>query len=256
MLSRRLLLQGATASAGVSLLSCCAATTRDRDGSRLTARPTRDADLSSRVAASSDPQPLGVEPGPHDALLYVPTRLESRAPEWFILCLHGAGASAVRGLSPLMELADRAGMVLLAPSSRAATWDAIGGSYGPDVAAIDRALRVAFGRTGARPRRVAVAGFSDGASYAVGLGLANGDLFSRVIAFSPGFVPVAPRVGRPAVFISHGTGDAVLPIARTSRRIVPALQDDGYDVTYHEFDGGHAVPATVARAAQGWLGQD
>jgi predicted esterase len=153
----------------------------------------------------------------------------------------------------LLEVADRAGLVLLAPSSRAATWDAIGGSYGSDVALIDRALEISFRSTGARPGRVAIAGFSDGASYALGLGLANGDLFSRVIAFSPGFVPSAPRVGRPAVFVSHGTGDAVLPIDRTSRRIVPALRDDGYDVTYEEFEGGHAIPGSVARAATSWL---
>ena len=155
-----------------------------------------------------------------------------------------------------MEVADQAGFVLLAPSSSAATWDAIRGSYGPDVTSIDRALEITLASTGARPERVAVAGFSDGASYALGLGLANGDLFSRVVAFSPGFIPAAPEVGRPAVYVSHGTGDTVLPIDRTSRRIVPSLQDDGYDVTYHEFDGGHAVPAPVVRAAQSWLEHD
>ncbi len=73
------------------------------------------------------------------------------------------------------------------------------------------------------PNRISVGGFSDGASYALALGLANGDLFSRVIAFSPGFVPPVPRSGKPRVFVSHGDADAVLPIDRTSRRLVPAL---------------------------------
>jgi len=237
---------------GGSLLPACAAT-RGPDRSALTARPVNGAEPSGRVAASGEPQPLGVEPGPRDALLYVPSRLDDRPPEWFILCLHGAGGNADRGLRLLMPVADRAGLVLLAPSSRAATWDAIRGTYGSDVALIDRALEISFRATGARPGRVAVAGFSDGASYGLGLGLANGDLFSRVIAFSPGFVPAAPRVGRPAVFVSHGTGDSVLPIDRTSRRIVPALLDDGYDVTYEEFDGGHAIPASVVQAATSWL---
>jgi predicted esterase len=104
------------------------------------------------------------------------------------------------------------------------------------------------------PERVAVAGFSDGASYALGLGLANGRLFRRVVAFSPGFVPPGPADGRPAVFVSHGDADAVLPVDRTSARIVPALRDDGLDVTYREFTGPHVVPPEIAREAVDWLG--
>jgi phospholipase/carboxylesterase len=53
--------------------------------------------------------------------------------------------------------------------------------------------------------------------------------------------------------VSHGTGDQVLPIDRCSRRLVPALQDDGYDVTYREFDGGHEVPRGMRRRAVTWL---
>ena len=36
------------------------------------------------------------------------------------------------------------------------------------------------------PSRIAMAGFSDGASYSLSVGLANGDLFSAVFGFSPG----------------------------------------------------------------------
>ncbi|MGY1731126.1 alpha/beta hydrolase [Geodermatophilus sp. SYSU D01045] len=144
--------------------------------------------------------------------------------------------------------------MLLAPASRGSTWDAVQRGHGPDVAGIDRALTAVLARVPVDPARVAVAGFSDGASYALGLGLANGGLFRRVVAFSPGFVPPATRSGRPAVFVSHGTGDDVLPVERTSREIVPALRDDGYDVTYREFGGGHVVPPEVAREAVDWLG--
>jgi phospholipase/carboxylesterase len=45
----------------------------------------------------------------------------------------------------------------------------------------------------------------------------------------------------------------VLPIARTSRRVVPDLRADGYDVTYREFDGAHVVPPSVAAEAADWL---
>ena len=53
----------------------------------------------------------------------------------------------------------------------------------------------------------------------------------------------------PRIFIAHGTADQILPINSASRRIVPMLQQAGYDVTYHEFDGPHTVKPEQARAS-------
>ena len=103
------------------------------------------------------------------------------------------------------------------------------------------------------PARIGIGGFSDGASYALSLGVANGDLFTHVLAFSPGFIAPAVRRGKPRIFISHGTRDEVLPIDRTSRTIVPDLERRGYDVRYREFNGPHTVPADLAREAFGWF---
>lgn len=89
--------------------------------------------------------------------------------------------------------------------------------------------------------------------HALSLGLANGDLFTHVLAFSPGFIPPAGRRGRPAVYIAHGLSDPVLPIGRTSRRIVPSLRGGGYPVDYREFDGGHSIPPEVAKQALEWF---
>ena len=139
--------------------------------------------------------------------------------------------------------------MVLAPASRGDTWDAVLGDFGPDAALIDRALAEVFRTVPVDPARVGVAGFSDGASYALGLGLANGDLFGQVVAFSPGLLLHVPRTGRPAVLVTHGDDDAVLPVAETSRRIVPELRDDGYDVTFRKFAGGHEVPPPLAREA-------
>jgi len=44
----------------------------------------------------------------------------------------------------------------------------------------------------ADPARVTLGGFSDGATYALSIGLANGDLFPQVIGCSPGFIAQAP----------------------------------------------------------------
>jgi phospholipase/carboxylesterase len=70
-----------------------------------------------------------------------------------------------------------------------------------------------------------------------------------VLAFSPGFEASPDQRGRPRIFVAHGTGDRVLPIDRTSRRLVPRLEAWGYDVKYEEFDGPHTVPADVQEGA-------
>jgi phospholipase/carboxylesterase len=127
------------------------------------------------------------------------------------------------------------------------------GHYGPDIAAIDRALGDTFSRCAIDPERVGVGGYSDGASYALALGLANGDLFTHVLAFSPGFLAPTGQTGSPRVFVSHGTLDGWLPIDSCSRRIVPRLERAGYKVCYREFEGGHVVPPDVAREAARWL---
>ncbi len=167
--------------------------------------------------------------------------------------LHGAGGDARSSFSPFLDLADEVGLVLLAPESRGRTWDVLVGGYGPDVEFIDRALEQTFDRLAVDAKKLAVEGFSDGASYALSIGLTNGDLFTHVLAFSPGFAAPAGWEGSPPIFVSHGVHDNVLPIARCSRRIVPQLEREGYEVRYREFDGPHTVPQSVAHEALEWF---
>ena len=198
---------------------------------------------------------LGPEAGPADGYLYVPAGYRKERPSPLVLLLHGAGEDARDGLAQLRGQADEAGLILLVPGSRGPTWDLIlsRGRYGPDVVAIDRALGQAFSRCAVDPARVGVGGYSDGASYALALGLANGDLFSHVLAFSPGFLAPTGQTGTPRVFVSHGTSDRWLPIDSCSRRLVPRLERAGYDVRYREFEGGHVVPPAIAREAASWF---
>ncbi|MGY2130253.1 alpha/beta hydrolase [Blastococcus sp. SYSU DS0617] len=250
MLTRRGLL-----AAAAGLLAACGAPAGERrsggaagDAGVLTARPGARSSASAAPPAPGT-RPLGLQPE-RDALLHVPGTLVPGEAAPLVLSLHGAGGNAEGALTLLRPLAEEYGLLVVAPASRGSTWDAVTGDYGVDVEVVDRALEAAFAAVPVDPGRVAVAGFSDGASYALGLGLANGDLFGDVLAFSPGFVPPgAPRSGRPAIFVSHGIADDVLPIEQTSRRIVPALRDDGYDVTYREFPGPHVVPPEIAREA-------
>jgi phospholipase/carboxylesterase len=216
---------------------------------RLLAKPAPD---PSHRAAGTGLRRLGLGSG-RDGLLYVPPGHDATEETPLALTLHGAGGDARSGLSHLVGLADEFGLVLLAPESRGRTWDVLVGGFGPDVEFIDRALGRTFDRLNVDAGRLAITGFSDGASYALSLGLTNGDLLTHAIAFSPGFAAPADRRGRPPVFVSHGTRDRVLPIERCSRKIVPQLEREGYEVRYREFDGPHTVPETVAREALQWF---
>jgi poly(3-hydroxybutyrate) depolymerase len=213
--------------------------------------------LEARPAPPTNNAPTGIHPlglaATRDALLYVPPGYDTERPAPLMLMLHGAGGTADGGFAPVLPLADAANMVVLSPASRGRTWDVILGGYGPDVQFIDEALAQTFRQVAVDPARIAIAGFSDGASYALSLGLTNGDLFSHIIAFAPGFMVLAAQEGMPPIYITHGTHDAVLPIERCSRRIVPQLEQAGYAVRYIEFDGGHTVPPDLAREAVAWF---
>ncbi|HYE49144.1 MAG TPA: PHB depolymerase family esterase [Azospirillaceae bacterium] len=226
----------------------------------MAAQGAMEGRLDARPPAGA-PAAAGLPPGlhrlglaePRDGLVYVPASAPADGPGPLVLLLHGAGGDAAGVLPLLYAEADRAGAVLLAPDSRRRTWDFIVRSYGPDVAFIDLALEAVFASRWVDPARIAVAGFSDGASYALSLGLINGDLFTHVLAFAPGFMAPTDLEGRPAVYVSHGTDDPVLPVDACSRRLVPRLREAGYAVRYREFQGGHAVPAAVAAEAMDLL---
>jgi predicted esterase len=235
---------------GLAALAGCSTGPTDpvAGSARLGARPGVPV---ATIAPGLWPLDLGIG---RDGAVLVPASYAAAVPAPLMLLLHGAGGSAEDMLEFRSADAEREGIVLLAVDSRADTWDAIRGTYGPDVAFIDLALTWTFARCRVDPDHVIVEGFSDGASYSLGLGTANGDLFSRVVALSPGFIPAfsGDPVGNPPIFVAHGTQDLVLPIDQTSRYWVPILRDEGYTVEYIEHDGGHMVPAEVAAQALAW----
>ena len=194
--------------------------------------------------------PLGLG-SPRDGYIRVPPGYQPTAPAPLALLLHGASQSARewRATSPLF---DQLGVIALGVDSRDFSWDLRYGSFGPDVQFIDLALAHTFERCHVDPARLAIAGFSDGASYALSLGLINGDLFTHVLGFSPGFVVGDGWHGTPPVFLSHGAADPVLPVAFT-RGLASELRGDGYEVVYREFQGGHTLPSSVAAQGFEWF---
>ena len=221
-------------------------------------RPAAEGRLDSRPGPdpAGPPLPTGttaLDLGGHArALVSVPAG-DAVARPLLVFC-HGAGGDAAQSLAAVADVATGRGVAVLATSSVASTWDLLTGSLGRDVAVLDAALAEVAARLAVS--RVALGGFSDGGSYALSLGLANGDLFEALLAFSPGFVAPPGRTGRPRIWIGHGTHDRVLPVDRCGRRVSRDLTAAGYDVTYDEFDGGHVVtPSLVTAALDTWLGR-
>ena len=99
---------------------------------------------------------------------------------------------------------------------------------------------------------LAIAGFSDGATYALSLGPRNAGLFTHIMAFSPGGVAPFGEVARARVFVSHGRKDSILPFANSVDRIVPGFKERGIDVRFEPFEGDHVFREEEIAGA-GWF---
>jgi len=233
----------ATAASGAAgLARLAAAATVPGSDARLKARPGKPT-----KKAETGIHDLGLAKG-RDGVLSVPKGYNPAKPVPLIIMLHGA-LGRYKEYNLFCDVAAEYGIAVAEPDSRtASTWDlVVQGGFGPDIIFMDRVLEHTFERVAVDPKRIALAGFSDGATYALSVGLTNGDLFSHVFAFSPGFMSPPSRKGKPKIYLTHGTQDAVLPVEGTRDHIVPQLKQWGYEVHYQEFPGPHAISEEMGR---------
>jgi len=217
---------------------------------RLTVKPNQKL-LIDNVSTGIQPLRLNSD---KESFIYVPKNYHANTPASLAVMLHGSGGIAAHGLSYISQYADEYNIILLAPASQDYTWDIIANnSFNKDVIFLDGALQFVFEHYAINSAHIAIGGFSDGASYALSIGLTNGSLFRHIIAFSPGFAFTIENNGSPAVFISHGVHDHILPINSCSRRIVPQLKGRGLNISYHEFNGEHIIPAEISQKAVQWF---
>jgi phospholipase/carboxylesterase len=165
-----------------SLLVACSESTAPPPGgnngggdpsSRLTARPG-----VPTGAVQKGRTLLGLG-GLRDGFMYLPQSYNSANPIPLVVALHGSTSSSAFWVQ-YEPRAEARGFAILAPDSRSGTWDIAEGSLGPDIAFIDRALKHVFERVNVDPSRIVLLGFSDGASYAISIGVSNGDLFNHL----------------------------------------------------------------------------
>lgn len=191
-----------------------------------------------------------------DAVLYVPQGLDANAEIPLLVMFHGAGGFPEKVLPFLEEHAERNKFLLLAPHSMYPTWDIVIGGSGPDLERLHQALTAVTSHYRIDRQHLGFAGFSDGASYALSIGITNGDIASHVIAFSGGFMSIFMQEGAPQVFIAHGLIDEQLPIDTAGRANAQKLKAAGYDVQLVEFNGLHVIhPPVVSMAVDFFLGK-
>ncbi len=184
-----------------------------------------------------------------DPVLVVPDSIDPTRPTPFVVLFHGGGGSAQKILPMLETHAKQRGFLLLAPQSLFPTWDIVIGGNGPDRERLDTTLAAVADRFTLDPTHFAFAGHSDGGSYAMSLGITNGQFVTHIIVSSAGFMTVQRQQGAPLIFMSHGTRDEQIPIERSGRKHSAMLRDAGYDVTYVEYDGPHAYQPEVVEKA-------
>jgi predicted esterase len=218
--------------------------------------------LLASDAAAPAPTP-GVQKLGASAFFYRPASAATSLRPLIVL-LHGAGMSARNFLDGVRAEADRCGCLLLSVQSTGATWDTIGlvrdaskdgratrdQLFGADTGRVEQALSVALRAADADRRAVVLAGFSDGASYALSLGLANPAMFRGVIAFAPGFhLEPAAINPRQRLFIAHSPTDQILSFERTRDDTVASLKRAGFDISFRQFEGGHRVDKAILSEA-------
>lgn len=199
---------------------------------------------------------LNLSDGLRDGSIYVPKGYQEDTPAPVMIMLHGYSGWGDE-MKSIFALADEFGVVIVAPDSRDVTWGRSAPGFDQDVRFIGAAFRKASGVLNLDADRVALGGRSDGAGYALSMGLAYGDRFNHLIVIAGGLMAPVRKQGMPKIFIAHGLEDKQMPIERTGRLFQQQLKDEGYDVTYREYEGGHATPVDVVREAFAWfVGKD
>jgi phospholipase/carboxylesterase len=203
------------------------------------------------------------------------------APEAAVIWLHGLGADGhdFEPIVPELRLPPSPGVRFVFPHApmRPVTINAgwvmrawydvreeagVRQEDGPGVRASQREIDALIAREVARgvaPRRIALAGFSQGGAMALQAGLRHPERLAGIMALSCA-LPLADTVATEAspanrdvpIFMAHGTQDPLIPLARGARAR-DLLHQLGYRVEWREYPMPHAVCPEEIRDISAWL---
>ena len=223
--------------------------------------------LAFRVPHVLPEQALGAPPegiakisnGVTNAFLLTPPEIDPKRRYPLITVLHGAGrqdemlCKAYRG-----EAAARDALFLV-PRSTDVTWDMIAGGNRTDLDFLEHVFAGIYQRLPVDPDRQALIGYSDGASYALAIGLSNPRRFRAIMGWAAGFVAIDPRWSapddpKPRILLQHGTHDVVFPFETVCEPNVATLRGMGYEVDLRVEQGGiHWPKAEFQQMALEWF---
>jgi phospholipase/carboxylesterase len=192
-----------------------------------------------------------------------------------ILALHGWGASAhdLIGLAPILQ---GGSALVLCPQGPLAFeigqgflgfgWFDLSQVRPPSASDIERAaddvrafLDGALARYPIDRRKVVLMGFSQGGVLAYEMALRDPARFAGLIALSSWLpaeladaFPLKPELENFPVFVSHGTQDPMIPIAR-AQESRDRLLKRGVALTYREYEVEHGIAPEALRDLVGWL---
>jgi phospholipase/carboxylesterase len=192
--------------------------------------------------------------GVTQGFLLLPESIEPTRAYPLVTVLHGAGRQDELLVRAYRDEPARRDALFFIPRSTSPTWDLIVGDDRPDLDFLEHAYAEIYRRVPVDHTRQALIGYSDGASYALAIGLSNPRLFSAVMGWAAGFVvfdtsAVAPTDPRPRILLEHGTHDPVFPFEEIALRNCAILRRLGYEVELRVDEGGIHWPSPAFQSA-------
>jgi phospholipase/carboxylesterase len=191
---------------------------------------------------------LTISNGRTQGFLVLPEALDAERSYPLITVLHGAGRQDELLVRVYRDEPARRQALFFIPRSTAPTWDLLLGEDRPDLDFLEHAYAEIYRRVAVDPARQALIGYSDGASYALAIGLSNPRVFCAIMGWAAGFVVFDPnriRPGdpRPRILLEHGTHDPVFPFEQVALRNCAILRRLGYEVELRVDEGGVHWPS-------------
>jgi predicted esterase len=214
------------------------------------------AGLALRIAHKSvepteQPVPTGLVPvewREQSAVLLTPDEIDPQRRYPLITVLHGAGRQDELLVKACRGEPDKRDALFLVPRSKAPTWDLIVGGDRPDLDFLEFAYDLIYRRFPIDPSRQALVGYSDGASYALSIGMSNPQIFSAIMGWAAGFVALDDGAIReddrkPDVLLEYGTHDPVFSFEQVALPMKASLEGAGYRLEFRVDEGGRHWPS-------------
>jgi predicted esterase len=189
-----------------------------------------------------------IEEGSGRALLLTPDRIDPERRYPLITVLHGAGRREEMLVKAYQEEPGARDALFLIPRSHHPTWDLIATDGRPDLDFLEWAYDLIYRRYPVDPNRQGLIGYSDGASYALSVGLSNPGIFRAVMGWAAGFLVLdeaspSAEDPKPSVLLEYGTHDPLFPFERVAIPMREELERRGYAVNFRIDQGGRHWPS-------------